>query len=112
VTEHVHRSAKLRSERNGADSRHLWVSIDDDCKLVIEGQDLGPGTAIISSDGEYEWTRTFERDDFPALVALLGGEPGDDAFDVVARFTDEKSYELERLIRESDVPNSLWTWSG
>ena len=45
----------LRDERNGRDIRHLKAYLDDEGNLHVEGHDIGPGTAIISDDGEYEW---------------------------------------------------------
>jgi hypothetical protein len=49
------REVQLRAERDGADARFLWAYLDDEGGLHIDGQDLGPGTAISSDDGEYEW---------------------------------------------------------
>ena len=48
------RVVTLRDEVDGPDSRHLWAHIDQEGNLHIDGQDLGPKTAIVSSDGEYE----------------------------------------------------------
>jgi hypothetical protein len=54
------RQVVLRDERSGRDSRHLaaYLNAGDP---VLEGQDLGPGTAPVSSDGEYEWVQTSGR---------------------------------------------------
>jgi len=112
MTDTSKRTVRLRSEHDGNDSRNLWASLNEGGSLVIEGQDLGPATAIISSDGEYEWTETFAPVHIPALVALLGGAEGADILDVLEGYTDQRSYELERLIRDSDIPHSISTWSG
>jgi hypothetical protein len=112
MTDASKRTVRLRAEHDGDNSRYLDASLDMGGSLVIKGQDLGPDTAIVSSDGEYEWTSTFAPVDIPALVALLGGAEGADILDVLESYTDQRSYELERLIRDSDVPHSLFTWSG
>ena len=107
------RKVTLRAERNGADYRWLGASIDDAGALHIDGQDLGPGTAIVSDDGEYEWFETIAAGDVPRLVVLLDGEPGTDVLDLLERhWTGLRSYELERRLRESDVPVERTVWSG
>jgi len=55
------------------DSRHLWAHLDQKGNLHIDGQDLGPKTAIVSSDGEYEWFETIDRSELSKLIGLLGG---------------------------------------
>ena len=94
----------LREERSGNDSRHLWAYLDADGSLHVDGQDLGPATAMVSDDGEYEWFQTIAAADLPRLLELLGGEPGDDVLDTLALYAGQKSYEFERLLRASDIP--------
>jgi hypothetical protein len=107
------REVRLREERDGRDSRHLWAYVDEAGALHIDGQDLGPGTEIVSSDGEYEWFQTIAPADVPRVVALLGGQPGDDVLDLLERdFTGARSYELEALLRASDIHVELFTWRG
>ena len=67
------RVVTLRDETDGPDSRHLWEHLDQKGNLHIDGQDLGPKTVIVSSDGEYEWFETIDRSDLPKLIGLLGG---------------------------------------
>ncbi len=106
------RRVSLRAERNGADSRFLDAWLDDDGALHLDGQDLGPGTAAVSDDGEYEWFRTIPAAELPRLVELLGGEPGEPILDLLARrYTARGSYELERVIRESGIRSGLSVWS-
>lgn len=103
----------LRDERDGADRRHLAAYLDDEGHLHIDGQDLGPGTRMVSEDGEYEWFTTIAAADLPRLLALLGADPGETVLGVLARkYTDTQSHELERLLRESDIPRRLAVWSG
>jgi len=94
----------LRDEQEGRDSRHLWAYLDAEGALHIDGQDLGPGTAIVSDDGEYEWFQRIPSKDVPRLVAILGGNRGDNVLDVLEQnWTGGRSGELERLLRESDL---------
>ncbi len=103
----------LREERDGDDYRHLAAYVDAEGRLHVDGQDLGPATAIVSDDGEYEWYKTIAAGDVPRVVALLDGQPGDDVLDLLARnWTGARSYELERRLRESDIPVELFVWSG
>jgi hypothetical protein len=90
--------------RKGRDSRHLWAYLDAEEALHIDGQDLGPATALVSDDGEYEWFQRISSRDVPRLVAMLGGRPGDDVLDVLEQhWTGDRAGELERLLRESDL---------
>jgi hypothetical protein len=103
----------LRDERGGRDRRSLWAYLDDEGDLHIDGQDLGPGTAPVSSDGEYEWFQTIAAADVPRTIALLDGDAGDDVLALLAReWTGARSYELERRLGESDIPIRRSTWSG
>ena len=103
----------LRDEHDGADHRHLVAYLDDEGALHIDGQDLGPGTAPVSEDGEYEWFRTIAAADLPRLAALLGAYSGESILAVLSRkYTDRRSYGLERILRDSDIPQRLRVWSG
>lgn len=97
------RTVTLRQERYGQESRHLWAYVDGSGDLHIDGQDLGPSTAPVSDDGEYEWFQTIAAADIPAVVALLGGAPGDDVLEVLEQYSGARSYELERRLRESSI---------
>lgn len=102
----------LRSERSGRDLRTLWARLDADGNLHVDGQDLGPGTAPVSSDGEYEWFQTIRRESIPQLLVLLGAPP--DTRELLqflkANFSGTSSYELERILRESKVPVERTVW--
>ena len=107
------RKVTLRDEHDGDDVRWLEAYVDRGGALHVDGQDLGPGTGISSSDGEYEWFMTIKRADVPRLVAILGGRPNENVLDVLERdWTGTRSYEFERLLRESGIPVALSTWSG
>jgi len=81
--------------------------------LHIDGWDRGPGTSLISGDGEYEWWKTVAAHDIPRLVELLGGKPGEYILTLLERdYMGPKSYEFERILRESGIPVEMRTWGG
>jgi hypothetical protein len=99
------RVVTLRSEHRGADWFSLWAYLDEHGCLHIDGQDLGPVTAPVSDDGEYEYFKTYEAADVPRVVALLDGKPGEDVLDLLERsWTGERSWELDRRLLESGIP--------
>ena len=104
----------LRGERRADGSQlSLWAYLDSGGRLHIDGQDLGPVTAPVSNDGEYEYFKTIAASDIPRLVELLGGKPGADILALLKRkYTGEKSYDLERILSESDIPVALSTYGG
>jgi hypothetical protein len=107
------RKVTLHDERSGSDRRHLTAYLDEEGNLHIDGQDLGPGTAPVSNDGEYEWLEKVSADDLPRLLVLLGAPPDALMLDVLEqRWTGIKSYDLERLIRESDIKVERFVWGG
>ncbi len=107
------RGVVLRSERDGRDSRHLSAYIDESGDLHIDGQDLGPGTAPMSGDGEYEWFQTVRAEYLPRLLEVLGADPDADVLTFLQdNFAGAASRRLEPLIRASDVPMEFGSWSG
>jgi hypothetical protein len=99
------RTVTLREGRDGRDSRHLWAYLDETGALHIDGQELGPGTAPMSDDGEYEWFQTIKAEHLPGLLGLLGGRPGDDVLSLLEeKWSGGRSYDLEKILREGAIP--------
>jgi hypothetical protein len=62
-------------------------------------KDLGQGTAMVSSVGEYERFITVAAGDLERVLTLFGGQPGDDVLVLLARdWTGSRSYDFERLL--------------
>jgi hypothetical protein len=107
------RKVTLRQERDGRDSRHLWAYLDEAGDLHIDGQDLAPATAVVSPSGEYEWFKTINASDLGRLTDALGGEPDGDLLDLLeARYSGPGSYELERILRDGDIPVATQVWTS
>ena len=102
----------LRNERHGQDIRHLEAYLEPDGSLTLAGHDIGPGTAPVSSDGEYEWWRTIRVEHLPRLLELLDLPSDGNVLDLLSSFTGRRSYKLEQVIRESDIPVETSVWSG
>jgi hypothetical protein len=82
--------------------------LDNEGNLHIDGQDLGPGTAPVSDDGEYEWFRTISHEDLPQLMSLLGAPADADVLDLLQRkWSGARSYELEKVLRQSGIKVNL-----
>jgi hypothetical protein len=107
------RKVALRAEHGRGGSRYLDAHLDKDGALCLDGQDLGPATAPVSSDGEYEYSKKIAAADIPALLDLLKAPPGEGVLDVLeVNWAGPGSYELERLISESAIPVEFSAWSG
>ena len=105
------RKVMLREERTGPNQRFLCAYVDADGALHIDGQDLGPATAPPSHDGEYEWFDTIQPEHLPRLIELLGGEPGADILDLLAkRYTGAGVAAFERILRKSGIPVERFVW--
>lgn len=95
----------LRSESDGADSRHLSALLDEEGDLVIHGHDLGPGTALIEPGGEHEWVHAVASEDLPALIRALGGTGDEQVLQFLeAQEAEGFSYDLETALRSGVVP--------
>jgi hypothetical protein len=101
------RVVTLRSEEVGDSAFHLRAYLRDG-DLVLEGQDFGPITAVMSPDGEYEYWITVRAEHLPALRDQLAIEPGADLLDtLVADWSGPRAVELERAVRNGAVPSEF-----
>ena len=113
MVEQPTRTVVLRDEHDGADSRHLSAHLTAAGDLVLDGQDLGPATATLTGEDEYEWITTVRSAYLPALVALLDTDPGVSLLDVLeARYTGTAAAELEGILSTGTVPVERSTYRG
>jgi hypothetical protein len=107
------RTVTLRDDTDGANHRSLWAYLDEGGDLHIDGQDLGPMTAVVSTDGEYEWGRVIRAGDIPRLAHLLEAQPDQDILDLLEHsWSGRMAGHLEELIRTSDIEARFWVWTG
>jgi hypothetical protein len=100
-----HRVVRLRS---GEDDRYLRACLDGVGNLRINGEDFGPKIAVVTAADSYEWVQKVDREDLPRLCELLGGSADDDVLDLLEDWKGSRSYELESLLRDSDIDVELW----
>jgi hypothetical protein len=91
--------------RDGHDGRYLHAWLDGIGRLHLDGHDIGGDTRLVRPGGEYEWFSVIAADEVPAVRELLGIGPEEDLLDALDRewTGPERSRELERRLRESDV---------
>lgn len=95
----------LRKDDRPDGKSFLDAFLDDQGNLHLEGQDLGPMTAGVSDDGEYEYFLEMSATDLPRLLELLGAPSGGDVLaELASNWSGPASYELERMIDESGIP--------
>lgn len=104
-TPNMPRRVSLRNERRDDGSwLNLDASLGQDGSLRITGQDFGPVTRTVSSDGEYEYFYTVAAQDVPALAVALGGHPHVDILELLKlNYCGDASYALERDLECSGV---------
>ncbi len=94
-------TVELRAEHDGPDHRYLTAYRTRGGGLTVAGQDLGPATAMVSPDGEYEWWYVVPPASVPRLLEALGARPGTDVLDeLAARWCGAASSALEGHLRE------------
>lgn len=94
----------LREESDGPDRRYLRASLSRSGELLLEGQDLGPSTRIVSDDGEYEWVTTVRAPQLTALRELLEIAPDEDLLVALEqRWSGARSHDLEAALRTGGV---------
>ena len=102
----------LVSEHEGPNSWFVDAYLEEG-DLRIDGQDLGPATAPMSSDGEYEWFVRVPADWLPRAVVALGGVEGEQILDVLARdYSGRAAYSVRKKLEDAGIPAKLSTWSG
>ena len=99
-----HTTVTLRDEQRDNNSSSLWARITTTGELELEGQDFGPMTSMVSSDGEYEYYWNVPVKNLPALREVLGAPADVDLLDfLVEHFSGPASQTLESLVSGSGL---------
>ena len=92
----------LRNETQDQNRRQLWAAISVQGDLIVSGRDVGPATALYSTEGSFAWTRTIAARFIPKLLHVLGASENADLLDELREhWTGKRSHELERHILDS-----------
>jgi hypothetical protein len=93
--------------------RHLEARRQPDGSVVIEGQDLGRGVESVFGSTEYEWARTIPAASLPEAIHALGGAPGDELLELLARWTDANGgLDPSVALDQAGVPMERWSRIG
>jgi hypothetical protein len=105
----------LREHEDADGMRHLEVRRLRDGRVVIEGQDVGPGVERAFGHGmrEYEWRWTIALRDVPAAVRCLGGSADASLLALLAaRFKRTDGEDPGIAVDEAGVPIEFWNHLG
>jgi hypothetical protein len=103
----------LRGQRDGRDSRSLWLRLSENGELTIEGQDLGPTVEKYWGGPEYEWDIRIKAADVAAYVRCLGGDSTEDVVDVVsACFECDPGCVEKQFLEKNGIPHEFWSRIG
>lgn len=105
-------SVELADTHDEGGSRRVWAEIRGNGLLIIQGQDLGPGTAMISSDGEYEYAYSIASGDIAPVLTTLGAEPTSDPLTYLkANWSGQAAFDLTRRLHQ--MPQAkFWNYAG
>jgi hypothetical protein len=98
---------KLRDERHGSDSWHLWADLEPGQGLVIKGQDIGPSCP---GGVEYEYRFRVPEDRIPVLLDLLGAGPGESVMAVLQQLTGEDITRFATIAK--GISTDFWSHWG
>lgn len=105
-------SAQLGKTTDEGGLRRVWAEIRGDGHLVVQGQDLGPGTAPISADGEYEYAYSIKVEDIAVVLAALGAEAGADPLAYLTEhWSGPAAFALTRRLHGM-AEAEFWSYSG
>lgn len=92
-------------------TQYQAAQVESDGTVRVTGHDQGPGvsTAFGSDITSYEWVYVVAPDRVAALVAALGGAPGDDVLDLLAAHTAAGG-RLDPILRSPDVAAHFDSW--
>lgn len=97
----------LRDSKTETDSRRLTV-YEHEGGVRLDGWDYGDLVEKYQGGREYEWIVTVAARDVPALVAALGGAPGERIDEVIRRTCSDDANHLFEVIQKRNIPHAWW----
>jgi hypothetical protein len=104
------RTARILERRDDDNFLRIDLRVDD-TGFVIDAHDIGDFAERYWGRREYEWTRTVAPAHLDALRTRFGGGPADDLLELAVAWCEANDpYDLDRFVRESDVPSTFESW--
>ena len=102
----------LVDEKSGADTRHIWASLDLDGSLKISGQDLGPKVESFFGTDEYEFSYTVPAIYLESFFSMLGIEKFENPLDAIKEFGGNNYERLADILEQAKeiMPIQFWSW--
>src|SRR5688572_2242080 len=105
MTEGARGSRRIsQSIRAPGRARHLEVVVAADGSIQITGQDVSNGVLDNDEFSSYEWTWLVRPNDAARAIAVLGGEPGEDAAEAMDRWMAANPTDPGMAISQAGVP--------
>ena len=105
MTDGVRGSRRIfQSVRAPGRARHLEAVISPDGSIRISGQDVSNGVVENDEFATYDWSWDIHAADVPRAMAVLGGEAGEDAGDVLDRWMAANPADPGMIINQAGVP--------
>jgi hypothetical protein len=113
--QHPGRAARrvvLRDARNGRGTQFEAAHLEDDGTLRVTGHHTGPGVSEFSGDAitSYDWAYVIAPGRVGTLFTVLGGQAGDDVFDLLATYHDQHGGQMNDLLRDPQVAATFSNW--
>lgn len=105
----------LRDQHDADGTRRLEAESRMGGAIVIEGRDVGPGVARFWGEGNdhYAWEWAIDAEAIPAMIAALGGAPGDDPLALLKAWYDAGTGRDPGIdLYEAGVPIEKWSSVG
>lgn len=106
------RRVVLWDSRDDRGTQFEVVQLEDDGTVRIIGHDQGPRVSEIFGEDitSYEWVYVIAPDKVAALVALLGGKPGDDALGLLAGYYERTVGRISDLLKRPEIAAEFSNW--
>ena len=104
----------LRDQHDDDGTRHLEAEWRMGGAIVIEGRDVGPGVERFWGEGDHVRLGVVDRAEaIPAMIAALGGTPGDDPLALLKAWYDAGDGRDPGIhLYEAGVPMEKWSSVG
>lgn len=102
----------LQEWTDGKSTQYQDAALEDDGTLRVSGRDTGPRVSEFwgSSITSYEWVYVVAPERVPALISALGGVTGADPLELLSKYCETSSGQLDSLLSSPDVNAKFSNW--